>query len=91
MSRTVSIKKVGAATVVDITDTNSQDEKRVYNRTSNVYSSGNSVVVHQCNPFSELRIPFAEIVNKLGANTADEYLEEIVKPANGFFNANVVL
>lgn len=91
MSRIVSIKKVGAATIVDIADTESANEKRVYNKTTNVYSSGNTIIVQACYPFPDLRINFNEISDKLSTANADAYIEEIVKSTNGFFNSNVVI
>jgi hypothetical protein len=91
MSRTVGITKVGASTVINITDTVAQNEKRVYNRSCNLYSVSNSIVIGESNPFQVLTIPFSEIVDKLTAANADDYIDEIVKPANGLFNENVVL
>jgi hypothetical protein len=91
MSRTVGITKAGASTVISIIDSDSQNEKRVYNRSCNLISLNNNIIVGASNPFAELRIPFSEIVDKLTAADADAYIDEIVKPANGLFNENVVL
>lgn len=91
MARTVSISKVGGATIVDIVDTEAQNEKRVYNKDVNFYTTPGVLIIGCCSPFSELRIPFSEITDKLLAADVDAYVAEIVKPANGFFNANVVL
>jgi|TARA_R110000782_G_scaffold239906_1_gene326308 hypothetical protein len=91
MGRTVGITKVGATTIVEITDDSGQNEKRCYNRSCNLYSAGNNIAIGASNPFPELRIQFSEIVDKLSTANADDYIDEIVKPANGLFNENVVL
>ena len=91
MGRTIAITKVGACTKIVINDTDAHNETRYYNGTCDFYLAGSTLVICSCGPHSELRIQHSEISTKLGTANIDAYADEIIKPANGFFNANVVL
>jgi hypothetical protein len=92
MSRVVSITKIGGSTIVDVANTESQNEKKVYSKSCNLYKvNDNSLAIGLSDPLPEFRVSFDELNDKLGTSDIDEYLAEILKSTRGYFNSNVII
>ena len=87
----VIIRKVGASTIVEIEDPEAQNQKRIYNRNCNFYAVGSKLIIEKSNPHTEIRIDFSELSDNLSQVDMESYVDEINKPAYGFFNPNVIL
>lgn len=87
-TQTFKITKVKNSTRVQRFDDATIAEDTVFNKCANYSAANNSIIIHtKQEPFTDYTIPFSEIVDKLGATTAKEYIDVIEK--RGFFDSNV--